>query len=69
MDEVEVEIAKQPTIVGLDDSVHRNHDAVGRQLLPHHEGEPDLMVEGLRGEGELHPVVGLDGLCELVDDV
>ena len=37
VDEVEVEIAEQPTVVGLDDSVHLNHDAVGRQLLPRHE--------------------------------
>ena len=69
MDEVEVKIAEQPTVVGLDDSVHLNHDAVGCQLLRRHEGEPDLVVVGLLGEGEPHPVVGLDGLGELVDDV
>ena len=65
----EVEIVEQPTVVGLDNSIYLNHDAVGRQLLQHNEGEPDLVVEGLRGEGEAHPVVGLDGLGEFVDDV
>ena len=69
VDEVEVEIVEQPLVVGLYDSDYLNHDTVGHQLLRHHEWQPYLVVKGLRGEGEVHMVVGLDGLCELVDDV
>ena len=69
MDKGEVEIPKQPPVVGLDDSVHLHHDAVGCQLLRHHERQPDLVVKGPRGEDEAHTVVWLDGLGELVDDV
>ena len=54
---------------GLDDLLHLHHDAVSRQLLRSHEWQPDLLVKGLRGEGEAHMVVLLDGLSELVDDV
>ena len=69
MDEVEVEITEQPPVIGLDDSVYLHHDAVACQLFQHHEWEPDLLVKGLRGEGEVHMVVRLDVLSELVDDV
>ena len=64
-----MEVSKYPPVVGLDDPVHLNHEPVSRQLLGRHEGEPDLMVKGLWDEGEAHPVVGLDGLGDLVDDV
>ena len=57
VDKVEVEIAEQPCVVGLDDPVHLHHDTVGRQLLQHHERQSDLVVKGLRGDGELHTVV------------
>ena len=69
MDEIEVEVSQYPPVVRLDDPVHLNHDAVGCQLVRRHKGQPDFVVEGLRGEGEAYPVVGLDGLGEVVDDV
>ena len=47
MDKVEVEITKQLRVIGLDNPVHLHHDVVGRQLLQHHEWQPDLMVKGL----------------------
>ena len=69
VDEVEVEVAEQPPVVRLNDSVYLHHDAVGCQLLQNHEREPDLVVKGLQGEGEPHAVMRLDVLGELVDDV
>ena len=57
VDYVELEIAEQPPVVGLDDPVHLHHDAISRQLLRHHEWQPDLVVKGPRSEGEAHAVV------------
>ena len=69
MDKVEVEVVKQPPVIGLDNSVHLHHDVVGRQLLWHHEWQPDLVVKGLRSECEVHAVARLDILGEVINDI
>ena len=60
MDKIQVEVAEQPCVIGLDDPINLHHDAVGCQLLWHHEQQPDLVVNGLRGDGESHAVVWLE---------
>ena len=60
VDKIQVEVAKQPCIIGLDDPIILHHDAVSRQLFWHHEQQPDLIVKGPGGDGEMYAVMWLD---------